>query len=76
MTSEPPGEPCVPAVFLKMGCARVTERSAVSLSIVTARGVAITFESALWFRKDKVALRPSAFKKAVGSRIKAHRRIL
>src|ERR1043165_7506848 len=48
-----------------MGNDRVTERTAVSLSVVTARGVATTSVSASLFRKDNTALTPSAFKKAV-----------
>src|SRR5579862_881709 len=65
MTCEPPGEPWVPAVVLKIGSAVVTDRIACWLSSVTARGVERTLASASVLRKESTALTPSAFRKKV-----------
>src|SRR5271154_3890787 len=66
VTVDPPGEPCVPAVLLKIGTARVTSICAVSLSNVTTRGVAMTCASASWLRNEITALTPSALRNPVG----------
>src|SRR5947209_5370104 len=52
--------------MLMMGEARVTSILAVSLSSVTVRGDEITLASACLFRNERVALRPSEFRKNVG----------
>src|SRR5665213_3574503 len=48
-----------------MGNARVTEMVACSLSSVTMRGVETTCASEDWFRNERVALTPSAFRNPI-----------
>src|SRR5438309_7174673 len=60
------GPVCVPpAVTLKMGRARVTESLVSVLSVVTARGVAMTSVWLSLLNQDRTPLTPSASKKAV-----------
>src|SRR6185312_6195115 len=62
---EPPVVFAVPAVTLMIGVARVTERTAGSLSRVTVRGAEMTRASAFWLMNENTAFTPSASRNAV-----------